>query len=152
MSSWNSVLKDVLFFSARSTHSSPSTLRRVFMPRSYAFAIAPSSGKIGREPLEELAGCRVEGRLRFFAVALDVLTHAPCIHNERCRDGVEEIEAGAQRAGDLRHEGQLRLPSAQRALVLANAARIQRGHEAGNACGGGQGVDARHGIAFVRHR
>src|SRR5678815_3448711 len=49
MSSWNSSLNGVRVIIARSTHSSPSTLRRVFMPRSYAPAMDRSSFRLDRE-------------------------------------------------------------------------------------------------------
>src|SRR5258708_34127520 len=105
MSSWNSALNAVLVRSARSTHSSPSTLRRVFMPRLYAsLLIAMSSSKVGRQRGEELVDRRLQG-LRAgcgaFAVSREVGLHAVGVHDERCRDEVEEVQASAQRGREF---------------------------------------------------
>src|SRR5260221_6822815 len=105
MSSWNSALNAVLVRSARSTHSSPSTLRRVFMPRLYAsLLIAMSSSQVGRQRGEELVHRRLQG-LRVwrsaFAVGRDVGFHAIGVHDQRCRDQVEEVEAPSQLRGSL---------------------------------------------------
>src|SRR5258706_8711119 len=121
MRSWNSALKLVLVRSARSTHSSPRTLRRVFIPFSYA--VLPmgvlSSGKVGSEGGEEL----VHGRLHRvglaasgLAVGCEVFLHAGGVDHQRGCDGCEEIEARAERPRELPNDASLGLPAPQGAV------------------------------------
>src|SRR5437879_219587 len=102
---WKSALKSVLFRSAASTHSSPSTLRRVFIPFSYAlFAIALAccgcSGEISGELREQLLDLGFAAReCARFAVRPHVGLHPCGIDDERRRDRIDEIEARAEGGG-----------------------------------------------------
>src|SRR6476661_1384437 len=98
MSAWKSSLKAVLVFSARSTHSSPRTFRRVFMPRSWSAAMVPPSG-IGCEGAEEIVGARgVDGDIGSgLAEGAQVFAHALRVHDEACGDRVEEVQRRAER-------------------------------------------------------
>src|ERR1700681_3075658 len=127
MSSWNSALKAFLLRSARSTHSFPRTLRRVFIPFWDAFRLIATrlsrSGKVRGQRGEKL----LDGGLRRLAVRVAGLAifregglHARCIHHQRARDRPEEVEAGAERRGDLRNQRHFGLPSAQGALMLGD--------------------------------
>src|SRR5690242_584298 len=137
MRSWNSALNGVLVRSARSTHSSPSTLRRVFMPRSWASRLmSVPSGKMSREPVEQLVDRRLEA-LRIVglarAVGREIGRHARAVDLERGGDRVEEIEGGAEAFGDLGYGRELRLPAAQRSLVLREGSRMDGREEARHA-------------------
>src|SRR5258705_5232646 len=130
MSSWNSALKAVLVFSARSTHSSPSTLRRVFIPFLYASRLMVTvsrSGKIGCQRCEELVDGRLHASCRavLLAIGLEVGLHARGVDHERGRDRLEEVEAGSECARDLGNQRLFNLPAAERALMLGDPRRVQ---------------------------
>src|SRR5437762_14107282 len=97
MRSWNSALKGVAFLRARSTHSSPRTLRRVFMPFSRAsrVIVVPCSSEIGSELFEQLFHCPPIGSDRGArgAVRLEIRRHASGIDHEGACDRVEKVEA-----------------------------------------------------------
>src|SRR5258708_20066956 len=157
MSSWNSALNAVLVFSARSTHSSPSTLRRVFIPFLYASRLivaASRSGKISCQGREEFVygGLHALCRVVLLPVGLEVGFHSRGIDHERGGDGLEKVEAGSEGARDLGNQWLFRLTAAERALVLRDPGCVQCREQAGHANRGGERVDAGDRIALVRHR
>src|SRR5437868_9206994 len=165
MRSWKSALNAVLLRSARSTHASPSVLRRFFMPFSYVssrliacpFVTGSSpdharSGEIGCQRSEQLVHREFErARVarRTGAEPLEVGAHALGFHDEARADELEEVEARAQAPREIRHDGELCLPAAERALVLAEGGRVQRREQSRRACRAGKRVHAAHGIALV---
>src|SRR5258708_30471120 len=115
MSSWNSALNAVLVFSARSTHSSPSTLRRVFIPFLYASRLivaASRSGKISCQRREEFVygGLHALCRVVLLAVGLEVGFHSRGIDHERGGGGLEQVQAGSEGAPHLRDQRPFPLP------------------------------------------
>ena len=81
----------------------------------------------------------------------EIRLHALGVHDQPFGDPLERVERAAGGVDQLGDGHKLGLPAAERALVLAERARQQRGHQAGRAHRGGQGLEAGHGVALVRH-
>src|SRR6266849_8562371 len=98
------------------------------MSRLIGSASGAWSGEIGCQRSKKLVHRELE-RVRVArgsgTVMLEVRTHTRGVDHEARAQDLEEIEARSEEARELGHHGELRLPAAERALVLAERGGVQ---------------------------